>query len=226
MTLARGRQLGIDISGQPLFEIRARPWQAPDLEAVDGLLIGSGNAIREGGAPLRRFHRKPVYAVGATTAAEARLAGFSVARAGTGGLQALIDTIALETSGEKPLRLLRLAGADNVPLYPAENITIEERVVYEQAALPMSPDLEGSLRKGGVVLLHSAASTRHLEQECQRLSIPTEALALAALGPRIAAAATCKWAEIRHAPSPNDAALLALAKDMCQESRKDSPGKG
>jgi uroporphyrinogen-III synthase len=67
------------------------------------------------------------------------------------------------------------------------------------------------------VLLHSAVAARHLAAECDRLGIPRAAIALAALGQRIAAAAGEGWRELRAAAAPRDATLLALARDMCHD---------
>ena len=49
------------------------------------------------------------------------------------------------------------------------------------------------------------------------------AIALAALAPRVAEAAGGGWREVRCASEPSEAALLALACDMCHEP---PPGSG
>lgn len=214
-TIAAARTLGLDIFGEPLFEIQPIPWSPPDPGGVDALLIGSANAIRHGGQQLDRLRNTPVHAVGQTTAAIAHEAGFAVEQTGEGGLQSLIDA-QLSAAGA-PLRYLRLSGSENVSLKVPAGMQIEERIVYRAAPLTISSEFEKHLRFGGVVMLHSAAAARHFTDECARLGVPTEKLLLAALGPRISAPIEGNWANLRHANTPNDAALLALVKDMCQD---------
>ena len=210
VTLAEGRAAGLDIAAWPLFEYRALDWQTPDPATIDGLLIGSAAAFRFGGPALAGFRDKPVHAVGQATAAAAREAGLAVATVGEGGLQKLLGRLAT-----RPLRLLRLAGAEHVPLVAPEGIALETRIAYELAALPMPEAMTAELREGAVVLLHSAAAARHFAAECDRAGLPRDRIALAALGPRIAAAVGAGWARVRSAEVPRDPALLALARDMC-----------
>lgn len=209
-TLARGRGAGLDIVGWPLFEIRAVEWEPPLAEGIDGLLIGSANALHLGGPALAGFKDKPVYAVGRATAEGARQAGFTVGAVGRGGLQEMLDALP-----RQPRTLLRLAGREHVPLDPPLGTLIVQRVVYESVALPMPDDMAGELADGALVLLHSAAAAAHFARECDRLGIARSGLALAALGPRIAAAAGEGWREVRSAQEPGETPILALARDMC-----------
>ena len=176
-------------------------------------LLGSANAVRHGALQVAAFRAKPVYAVGDATAAAAEAAGFTIAATGQGGLQALLDTLA------GPLRLLRVTGAEHVPLTPPAGVAIKTRVAYESVPLPLARQRAERLGAGGLVLLHSAAAARHLAAEADRCSIPRNAIRLAALGPRIAAVAGEGWREVRSAPEPREAALLALAREMCHVSR-------
>lgn len=212
-TVAAGREAGLVIEAFPLFEVRPIAWQPPAPDQIDDLLLGSANAVRQGGVGLEAFKAKPVYAVGEATAREAEAAGFTVAASGRGDLQSLLDTL----SG--PLRLLRLAGAEHVPLTPPAGITIEERIVYQSAPRPMPEALVERLRGHALVLLHSAAAARHFGSECDRNAIDRSTIGLAALGPRIADAAGGGWQALRSAPQPSEAALLALAREMCHDLR-------
>ncbi|WP_226792449.1 uroporphyrinogen-III synthase [Altererythrobacter sp. CC-YST694] len=210
-TLAAGRAAGLDIVGWPLFEMRPLAWDVPVPEGIDGLLVGSANAFRLGGPGLAAFTDKPVHAVGKATADAARAAGFRAASVGAGGLQQVLNGLA-----GQPLTLLRLAGEKHVPLNPPLGIVLVTRVIYQSVALPMPEDMAQALQEGDpVVLLYSADAAGHLACECHRLGIGKERIALAALGPRIAAAAGPGWAQLRSASAPNEAALLALAQDMC-----------
>lgn len=209
-TLEAARAMGLESRGEPLFAVRALPWEVPDLATFDGVLLGSANAVRHGGTALAGLCAKPSYVVGEATAEAARAAGFAVAAAGEGGLQGLLDGLA----GQE-LTLLRIAGAEHVALTPPEGIALVTRIAYESAPVPMSEGLAERLRAGGVVLLHSAAAARHFADECERLGIARSGLALATLGSRIAAAAGEGWAGVQAASAPREAELLALARDMC-----------
>ena len=214
-TIAAGHALGLDIYGEPLFEIHPAEWDAPDPATIDALLIGSANAIRHGGPQLDLLRGKPVHAVGRMTADLAIKAGFSVERIGNGGLQSLLRPA--NHVGPAPRRFLRLCGSERVELDVPAGVSVEERTVYQAAPVCISPHFAMLLQSGGIVLLHSAAAARHLAEECARLGIATNALVLAALGPRVTEGIGGDWGGIHHAASPNDSALLALAKDMCQD---------
>ena len=210
-TVAAGREAGLAITGFPLFEIRPLAWVAPSPGDVDGLLIGSANAVRHAGPAFGAFRGKPVHAVGEATARAARAAGLAVATVGPGHLQPLVDAL------PGPLRLLRLTGAEHVPVAPPAGIEIDTRIVYESAPLPLPLAAMEHLGGGALVLLHSAAAARHFAAECERLGIPRSGVRLAALAPRIAQAAGEGWREVRSASAPSERALLALARDMCHE---------
>ena len=210
-TIARGAEQGLTIIGIPLFEIEPLEWMLPEDEDFDGVLLGSANAIRHGGDQLKHLSHLPVYAVGETTAKLAQEAGFTVALAGKGGLQALLDTLPA-----RPIRLLRLAGQDNVPLSPASWQKIVDRVVYRSSARSAPDQLKARLAEGAIVLLHSARAAEHFTNECNRMGVDRSGIALAVLGTRIAEAAKGGWNEVAVAPAPTDAALLAMIQKMCK----------
>ena len=207
-TLAAARALGLAAEGWPLFEVRALDWSPPE-EPVDAILASSANAFRQGGAGLNALRHLAVHAVGETTAQAARAAGFAVAATGGGGLQELVSRFG-------PARLLRLAGRERVTLTPPPGVTLTERVVYASEPVPIPAALAARLAHGGTVLLHSALAAEHFARECRRLGIPRAELSLAAIGRRVAAAAGSGWRTAASAPCPDDAALLALAAQLCQ----------
>lgn len=208
-TIAAGREAGLTVRGFPIFEVRPLEW-APPRGDFDGVLLGSANALLHGGPLVDNLVDMPVYAVGKTTADAARRRGFGVAATGTAGLQALLDEMA-----GRHFRLLRLAGRDRVALVPPPGITIETAIVYEASVLPLPPEAAKLLRTGALVLLHSAAAARHFAAECDRCVIHRGAIRLAALSARVAEAAGSGWLALRAAAEPSEAALLALARDMC-----------
>lgn len=211
-TVAAGRTAGLDVHGHPLFAVAARSWQAPDPAQFDAVLAGSANVFRHGGPGLAGLRRLPVYAVGETTAAAARAAGFAVAATGAGGLQAVLDGVVPAGT-----RLLRLAGDERVPLILPPGLRMEERVVYASAAQAMPPALAERLRAPAIIAVHSAEAVRHLTAQCVQHGIRRAPLRIAALGQRIAQAAGDGWGEVAVAALPNDTALLVLARQMCQD---------
>lgn len=209
-TVASARVLGLDAVASPLFAIQPVSWRVPDSSAFDAILAGSANAFRCGGAGLAQLTSLPVHAVGERTADAAGAVGFTVAAVGAGGLQVVLGSLAA------PARLLRLAGEQRVPLTVPRGIAMTECVVYRAAPLPLSPDAALALRRGAVALLHSAEAAVHFAAECDRLELHRGAIAVAALGNRIAAAAGEGWQAVAAADRPTDERLLALARRMCQ----------
>ena len=209
-TLEGGRALGLTMAGEAMFAIQPVAWDVPDPAAFDGLLLGSANALRHFGPTLADWVGTPAYVVGEATGQAAQEAGFTVAIVGEGYLQGVADRL---PGGAH--RMLRVTGRDHVPLEPPAHIHVEMRIAYESVAVPISESFAKQLRGGGVVLLHSAVAARHFAAECDRLRIDRKSLALAALGPRIAAAAGTGWQACRLAQSPREADLLVLAQDMC-----------
>lgn len=214
-TLDKARALGLAITGLALSEIRSVAWDCPDPARYDGLLIGSANAILQGGAQLTRLTDKPVYAVGEATAEAARAAGFRVAMTGSGGLQGVLDAM------PGPCHLLRIAGQEHVPLAPHAGVTFDTVIAYRNVMLaldPVAPLLASGVDGlGALVLLHSAATAQHFAAECDRLGLARAGITLAALGPRIAAAAGEHWRAVHTASRPDEAALLAMASQLCQD---------
>ncbi|MFC3098721.1 uroporphyrinogen-III synthase [Alteraurantiacibacter palmitatis] len=209
---ALAQKQGLAVQAFPLSEVRPLPWEGPDPASFDAILAGSANAFRHAGEGLARYRGKPVFAVGPATGRAAFEAGFTVGMAGTGGLQQLLPLIP-----ERPIRLLRLAGARHVPIDPPEGISVTVREVYEVVHLPLPDEMAALLKAGGaLVLLHSAGAAEHFAAECDRLGIDRADVRLAALGPRIAAAAGDGWGQVQSAPKPANGALLALAQKMCQ----------
>ena len=210
-TVAAAQALGLEVVGQPIFAVQPVDWTCPDPQDFDALIVGSANIFRQGGANLARLRALPVHVVGAATAQEAERAGFRVATTGAGGLQAVLNTLSHQ-------RLLRLAGAEHIPLTPPQGTTITTRVVYAGKPLPLPPELMDLLNKGAVVLLHSGEAAKHFAAQCDAAMIQRERISLACLAPRIAESAGNGWKYIEIAKETTDSALLALAAQMCQNA--------
>lgn len=210
-TLEIARETGISVTGIALSKAQPCKWEAPEPADYDAILAGSANAFRHGGAQLDILKSLPVMAVGEQTAKAAREAGFTVSHIGTGGLQGLIDAL-----DDAPRRLLRISGKDHVTLTWPDDITFDTRIVYQMEALPLSFGDAETLKAGAIMLLFSASSAAHFWLECERMNVPHSAVTVAALGPRIAAAAGDGWRAVHTAANPSTAELLALAQQLWQ----------
>jgi uroporphyrinogen-III synthase len=196
-TAAEARAMGMTVLVVPLFEIVPAAWTAPDPNAFDAIVMTSANAVRHGGAGLRRLKSLPVLAVGPATAAAARAAGLTVTAIGEGGARDL-----RLPAGQ---RLLHLAGREHVAIGAATVIP-----VYEARPIP-SPDGLEAIGKC-VVAVHSPRAGRRLGELVAKRS----QIAIAAISPAAAAACGDGWKRIHAAHQPNDSALLALAARLCE----------
>lgn len=212
-TTDAARAAGLDARDFPLFEIRPVAWRPPPAESFDALLLGSANALRQAGPALAAYRGKAVYAVGAATAGAAIGAGLEVAATGTGGIAALLPQLA-----PAHRRLLRLCGRERVMLTPPRGVTIRECVVYASEPLPLPRALATLLRRPALVLLHSAEAAGHFAGLCDTHRVDRANLVLAAIGPRVARAAGGGWAAVGTADVSSDAAMLALARELCQDA--------
>lgn len=192
-TAAAIERLGRTAIGLPLFEVAPIVWEPPDPRAFDGLLLTSANAVRHGGAGLDALRTLPVWAVGATTAAAAKAAGFAVAELGTQGAASLLASATTQ-------RLLHLAGREHHSTKAAATIP-----VYAADAVAIAPGTIATLR-GSVVLLHSARAARTFAA----LRPDRSAIRIAALSAAVAEAAGDGWAIREATDLPRDDALIRL----------------
>lgn len=195
-TADRAKAMGLGARKLPLFELVPIDWTAPEPDRFDALLLTSANALRCGGPELEKVMHLPVHAVGPETAEAARAAGFIVASVGDGGL--------LGMSIPSGKRLLHLAGKDRIPMSLAEAIT-----VYESRILD-NPDASGL--GGSIVMVHSPRAGRRLAE----LVKDRAGIAIAAISTAAAEACGHGWERVEAAPQPGGAALLALAKRLCE----------
>jgi uroporphyrinogen-III synthase len=82
----------------------------------------------------------------------------------------------------------------------------------------LPPALAALLAGPALALLHSGEAAAHFAHLCDAAAIDRARIHLAAIGPRVALRAGAGWADLQAAPTPDDAALLALAARMCQEA--------
>ncbi len=198
----RARGLGLDVLRCPLFRVEPMDWNLPDSRNYDGLLLTSANAVRHAGPKLARLAGLPVHAVGHSTAAAAREAGFNVETTGPGNVSDLL--LGLSPS----LRLLHLAGEDH---RPDGDERIDRRITYRSIPIadPGLPLLDGL-----VIAVHSPRAGTRLSE----LAVQRGAAQIAAISDAAAAACGDGWEAVAVAPEPNDKSLLALAAGLCHKS--------
>lgn len=217
-TLEAARAMGLDAHAFPLFAVRPLAWEPVPREDVDALLLGSANVLRHGGEALALYRGLPAYAVGMTTAEAAREAGLDVVATGKGGLQPML---AMLRPGHR--RLLRLAGRERIDLALPHGVSMVTREVYASDPLPMPRDLAALLAMApALALLHSGEAAAHFATLCDQARLARGRIGIAAIGPRVAERAGIGWADVRNAARPDDAALLALAMQMCEEAGSGS----
>jgi uroporphyrinogen-III synthase len=204
-TVERAKALGLDAAAIPLFELEALEWLPPDPKDFDGILLTSANAVNMGGGQLERLRGLPVHAVGEATAVAAEVAGFGLARVGTGGIEDLLDSI------EPGARLIHLCGEDRrEPDRPKQQISF---VAVYRARPVDAPQGVGALRRQ-VAMVHSPRAAKRLAEilsEEDRASVR-----IAAISRTAADAAGSGWADVQVATAPTDSALLALARSLCE----------
>lgn len=202
---AKAVAMGLTAVREPLFELVRVPWRVPDAGQFDALLMTSANAARFGGPGLERLHALPVHAVGAATAKAARATGFSVASEGGAGVDVLLAGL------PRGVRLLHLAGAHRrAP--QAHGAHIVALTVYRSAATDPSPGFADRM-DGTVVAVHSRRAGERLAE----LITNRRATVVVAISAEVAAAVGAGWERVVVAARPSDAALLALAAELCLE---------
>jgi uroporphyrinogen-III synthase len=209
-TAAAARKLGLEPLVIPLFATEPVEWRAPDPGQYDALLLTSAKAVRHGGGQIERLRALPAHCVGQATAAAARQAGFTIASLGSGGVDALLDTL------PPGVRLLHLCGVDRrdpqAPKQPIVPVRVYRSVAIEPGDALRSID-------GAVVAVHSPRSAARLSALADTLGLRRETIQVAAISDEAAVAAGPGWQAVEAATEPSDSALLALAARLCNKPR-------
>ena len=200
-TVRRARERGLEAISIPLFEVEPIPWQVPDAQLFDGLLLTSANAVRLAGEALQGLRGLPVYAVGEATAEAARNAGFTVAMTGNSGAARLLGSM------PPGMRLLHLCGADRKDVACTTH-TITEMVVYRSRPIE-APQLPRA--SADVALIHSPRAGERFAALVSDRAL----MSIAAISPDAAEAAGSGWKSVAVAEWPTADALLALAARLC-----------
>ncbi len=205
-TAASVRAMGLDPLIAPLFRIEALEWTPPDPQKFDCVLLTSANAVRHAGPGLDAFRDLPTYCVGEATAAAAKEAGLTVAKAGNGGVGDLLESLSPE------LKLLHLCGRHR---RPASTGSIEAVPVYESVAVEPPPALPALA--DAVLLVHSPRAGQRLKDLADQGLLDRKILSIAAISGEAARAAGAGWQEVEVATEPADSALLAIAARLCNK---------
>lgn len=209
-TAARAAELGLEALCYPLFAVEPLDWTAPQPADFDALMLTSANAPRMGGPGLARYGATlPVWCVGEATARAAREAGLTVAR--VVGPDAAALAAALARAGHR--RVLHPGGVEVRPL-AEPGLEIRRVAVYRAAEAGDAAGLAPLLARGPLALVHSPRAAARLAA-----LVPPERrgdLALVAISASAARAAGTGWQALLVASSPDDRAMLALARQICQ----------
>ena len=206
-TAAAAHALGLDVFACPLFDLKELTWKADISESYDALFITSANALRAAGPDLAAYRHLPLYAVGATSAATARTAGFTTIMEGTADGAAL----AAMAAADGRQHLLHLAGRPHKPItHP--NLSFDMQLVYEMAELPVPDTLRTVLAQPCVVLAHSPRMARALA----RLTPDHSLCHLVAISAQAAEAAGQGWASCHWPDQPDSSAMLHIAAPLCR----------
>ena len=200
------RALGFDAVVAPLLRVRPVGHGPIDLTGVGAIAFTSVNGVEAFAA--RSGERGPrVFAVGDTTAAAARSAGFADVVSSKGGVAALARAIAARAH-EIDGAVLHPAAAELAGELSNAGVPVRRVTVYETVATPRDTAIERLIPDLYAALVHSAKAARLLAEILKRT--PAPALRLLCLSPAVAAPLS---GEISTAALPNEEALLNLLAD-------------
>lgn len=211
-TRQRATGLGLSAAVAPLFEVEAVAWTAPDPSSFDAVMLTSANAARRAGPGLAAYLHLLCYAVGESSAAAAREAGFAEIVLGEADGQALVARMVQDGIS----CAFHPCGRDRVEI-ASSPIKIERRIVY--ASIPLAtlpPEAIAAIEAKALVLIHSPRAGGHFADLIDKADIPRSAIRLAAISTAAASAAGTGWAQVDVAAAPRDHALLELAAGLCK----------
>jgi uroporphyrinogen-III synthase len=207
----RARALGLDVVQIPLFEIVPVEEGALPDGPYDALLVTSANGARHGEQVLRRFADLPVYVVGETSAEAVRANGAREVHLGGGDAASTVPLIA--AAGHRAV--LHLCGEDVRPFDPL-GLTISRHIVYRSEPRDARAFTKAlASRPPAVLAVHSPRAGRRLNA----LMPPAHRNhMLIAISEAAAAGAGRGWRAIHVSPTPDDSALLDLARTLCMDA--------
>ena len=211
-TVDRAKALGLDVHHMPLFAAKPLPWTPPATLDFDALLVTSAQAARPAGPDLARLASLPVYAVGAATAAAVETAGLRVEMTGATDGQDLLGAM----TSRKIRNILWLCARDR-SAFDTLGAALVPLPCYAVDAIAPPPGWATTIAAPAVLAAHSVRGAARIGE---LVGASRGHLGLAAISPKVAAAAGTDWAEVVVAERPDDAALLAQAHALCHKGQK------
>ncbi|MFN4163364.1 MAG: uroporphyrinogen-III synthase [Ferrovibrio sp.] len=213
---------GIGSDCAPLLDIRIRNDAVLPLDGVTALLFTSVNGLRAFVANCNR-RDLAVYAVGETTAAAARKAGFAEVEAAGGDVEKLAALVRLRHPVGQGA-LLHVAGAtlagDLQAMLRADGYDVRRVTLYEAeaaSALPAGVAADFAAGQYDAALFFSPRTAAVFVTLARQAGIGDGAAACTALALSANVAAVLAplgWAEIRVAATPREDDMLALLDGM------------
>lgn len=229
---AEAARIGVEPILSPVMAIRRRAGPV-DLAGVGTLAFTSANGVRVF-AGLVRERSLPVFAVGETTAAAARRAGFVAVETAAGEATSLVDVI----SRSKPQSaVLHLAGSDRAgdlcALLAARGIESRRAVIYDAVEIAdLSTEAKAALadsRQSVAVVLFSPRSARLFLKQARAAGLAGAlggALAVCLSREVALAAREVEWNEVEIASARRGEAMLALLAAACAGRKgRNAPGR-
>jgi len=209
---------GHQVISEPLLEIRLIPGASADLDNVQAILFTSANGVRAfvAAEPRRDL---PVFAVGESTAARAREAGFAIVESAGGNVE---DLAKLVTARLQPAAgaLLHAAGrdlaGDLAGRLEAAGFHVRRAVLYTaEPAERLSSDTVAGLREGDIdaVLFYSPRTAEtfcRLVQEADLAAAMSKTVAVGLSDAALAPVRALPWAAIEAAAHPTETDLLTV----------------
>ena len=219
---------GIEAIVEPLLDIHYRDVSAPDLAGVQAILCTSTNGVRAL-ARLSSERKRPLFAVGETTAARARSEGFARVESAGGNVADLARLVRARLCPGAG-RLLHVAGTeiagDLVGALGADGFAIERAVLYEaRPAAALNAGTVRALAAGFVdfALFFSPRTAAVFAALAERAGLVGELRGLTAISISAAADKALAGLAIRErciAGSPDQPGLLAALDRVLVERRR------
>jgi uroporphyrinogen-III synthase len=215
-TAARLSALGFSPIIAPIFSIVTRDVYAPD--HVAATLLTSGNAIA---ACPPSLHDRPVFAVGAVTAARASEAGFSSVFSADGDSEALVSMVSAKMSPKDDTLFLPTGQGQGMAVAASlrqRGFAVLRRVAYRTVrvlALPEAIATPLRQRQLAAAIFFSAEASHHFVNLLQaaHLSDAVRDVEAVSISERAAMALRpLPWRRISVAATPNQDAMLVLLK--------------
>ena len=226
-TAARLRTMGIEPVVAPVTRIERVKSETLDLDGTQAILATSGNGVRAlAGATAHRDI--PLLAVGDSTAAVAREAGFRSVASADGASEDLVKlaTAMLDPASGRLVHAAGEAAGDALcRALAARGFEAAPAVLYRAVPLPLSAGARQLLAAGGIAfaLFLSAGAARVFadllrDERAERWCGPMTAFCLSE---QVAeAAAALPWGTIRRAARPDMPSLLAAVGAALDGSRQ------